>query len=154
MDYLAVYVTVYEHKGLIFPGYTREFMRHSAITVDKEDGSFPVFHVTGTPGIALTYSSEATWKDPRTQTARLLAMDFVAWIPKERYEEMGLLLSGVKIKVSKHWNCQNWVREGLDGMVGAGLITAEQRTAVVEKQKAAITTPFTTEAPNTQALQD
>jgi hypothetical protein len=77
----------------------REFMHHSAITVDKEDGSFVVFHMTGTPGIALTYSSEASWKDPRTQTARLLAMNFMARVPKERYKEMGSLLRGVKIKV-------------------------------------------------------
>jgi hypothetical protein len=54
MDHLAVSVTVYEYKGEIYRGYTREFLRHSGIVVDNGDGSFDVFHVNGIPGIGLT----------------------------------------------------------------------------------------------------
>ncbi|KAF2256578.1 hypothetical protein BU26DRAFT_558029 [Trematosphaeria pertusa] len=154
MNYLAVYVTVYEHKGEIYRGYTREFLRHSGIVVDNGDHSFDVFHVTGTPGIGLTFHRVCNWKDPRQDTARLLSMDFVAWIPQNRYSELEPLLKGVDIKVSRTWNCQNWVREGLDAMVTARLISEAEKNAAVQKQMAAVTRPFTTETPNAQALKD
>jgi hypothetical protein len=154
MAYLAVYVTVYEHKGTIFPGFTREFMRHSSILVDKGDGLFDVFHVTGTPGIGLTFSHGSGWEDPRTETARLLWMEFVAWIPESRYPEMEPLLNNVNVKVSTTWNCQDWVRAGLDAMVAANFITPEQRDSTVQHQLEAVSTPFSTETPNARALQD
>jgi hypothetical protein len=154
MDHLAVSVTVYEYKGEIYRGYTREFLRHSGIVVDNGDGSFDVFHVNGIPGIGLTFHRVPNWRDPRKETARLLSMDLVARIPKNRYSEVEPLLRGVRIIISKSWNCQNWVREGLDAIMGAGLMTSEQRDAAVKKQLAAVSTPFTTETPNSQALQD
>ncbi|KAF2177533.1 hypothetical protein K469DRAFT_719746, partial [Zopfia rhizophila CBS 207.26] len=154
MSYLAVYVTVYEHKGEIYRGYTREFLRHSGIVVDNGDNTFEIFHVTGTPGIGLTFHRVPNWKDPRQETARLLSMDFVVWIPKNRYSELESLFRGVGIKVSKTWNCQNWVQEGLDAMVAAGLMSEAERDAAVQKQMAAVTRPFTTETPNAQALKD
>jgi hypothetical protein len=154
MDHLAVSVTVYEYKGDILHGYTREFLRHSGIVVDNGDGSFDVFHVNGTPGIGLTFHRVSNWRDPRKETARLLSMDIAARIPKNRYSEVEPLLRSVRIIISKSWNCQNWVREGLDAMVGAGLMTGEQRDAAVQKQLAAVSTPFMTETPNSQALKD
>jgi hypothetical protein len=95
----------------------------------------------------------SNWGDPRTETARLLSMDLAAWIPKNRYSEVEPLLKSVGIEVSKSWNCQNWVREGLDAMVNVGLITSKQRDVAVQKQLAAVSRPFTTENPNLQALQ-
>jgi hypothetical protein len=106
MDQLAVYVAVYEHKGFLFPGYTREFMRHSSILISKGDGSFDIFHVTGTPGVGLTFSIVRNWSDPRTTTARLLSMELAAYIPTKRCSEMESLMRGVKIEVSRTWNCQ------------------------------------------------
>jgi hypothetical protein len=55
--YMALYVTVYEYDGNIFPGLTREFMRHTAILVNAGENIFDTYHVTGTPGIGLTYST-------------------------------------------------------------------------------------------------
>jgi Family of unknown function (DUF6540) len=152
--YLAAYVTVYEHKGGLFGGYKRTFMRHSSIVVDRGSGTFDCFHVTGTPGIGLTYSCVQQWGDPRATTARLLSMDFAGWIPWDRYGEMGPLLSSVPTLASRTWNCQNWVREALDAMVNASFISAEDKDRAVQKQLEAINLPFTTETPNAQALQD
>jgi hypothetical protein len=154
MDHLAVFVTVYEYNGEIPHGYTREFLRHSGIVVNNGDGSFDVFHVNGFPGIGLTFHRVPNWRDPRKETASLLSMDLATWILKKRYSEVEPLLRSVKIEVSKSWNCQNWVREGLDAMMNVGLITEKQRDAAVQKQLTAVSTPFTTETPNSQALQD
>jgi hypothetical protein len=152
MDQLAVYVVVYEHKGLLFPGYTREFMRHSSILIGKGDGFFDVFHVTGTPGIGLTFSIVRNWSDPRRTSARLLSMVLAARIPTEKYSEMESLIRGVGIEVSRTWNCQNWVQEGLAKMVTAGLLTGAEKDAAIQKQMTAVLAPFTTETPNAQAL--
>ena len=152
-NYLAAYVAVYEHKGGLFGGYSRKFMRHSSIVVDRGGGTFDCFHVTGTPGIGLTYSSVQQWGDPRTTTARLLSMDFAGWIPWDRYSEMDPLLRRVRTLASRTWNCQHWVREALDAMVNAGLIPAEDKDRAVRKQLEVIDLPFTTETPNVQVLQ-
>jgi hypothetical protein len=64
------------------------------------------------------------------------------------------VLKAVPIKKSMVWNCQNWVQEGLNAMVTAGLINNEQRDLAIWRQKEAISTPFTTESPNKQAFQD
>jgi hypothetical protein len=153
MAYLAAYIAVYEHKGGLFGGYSRNFMRHSSIVVEMGNGTFDCFHVTGTPGIGLTYSCVQQWGDPRVTTTRLLSMDFAGWIPWNRYSEMDPLLSRVPTLVSRDWNCQNWVREALDEMVTAGLITTEYKDRAVQKQLEAISSPFRTETPNAQALQ-
>lgn len=79
-NYLAAYVAVYEYRGALFGGYSRQFMRHSSIVVDRGNGSFDCFHVTGTPGIGLTYSCVQQWGYPRTIMAILLSMDFAGWI--------------------------------------------------------------------------
>jgi len=153
-NYLAAYVAVYEHKGGLFGGYSRNFMRHSSIVVDRCDGTFDYFHVTGTPGIGLTFSCIQHWGDPRATTARLLSMDFAGWIPWDKYGEMEPLLREVPTFVSRTWNCQNWVRDALDAMVNASLILSQDKDMVVQKQLEAINSPFTTETPNAQALQD
>jgi hypothetical protein len=148
---MEVFVTVYEHKGPILPGLNREFMRHSGIAVKRQDGLFDIFHVIGTPGIGLTFENAEGWENPVTQTARLLSMEKVTEIPANRYQEMKPLLAGVKTQVSWKWNCQNWVKEGLDKMVEVGLVTAAERDTAVEKQEEAVHMPFTTETPNMQA---
>lgn len=62
--YFAVYVAVFEHKGGIFPGLTREFMRHSSVVAHVGDAAFDTYHVRGTPGIGLTYVCERYPRDP------------------------------------------------------------------------------------------
>jgi len=149
---LRVYVTVYEYKGTLWPQFTREFMRHSGIMVEQPDGKFDCFHVTGTPGIGLRYSWERGWANPEDATARLLAMNKVGGMPEARYHEMDGLMKGVGTKVSRDWNCQNWVREALAVMVENGLITEAEMEKAVEEQKQVIALPFTSETPNKRAL--
>lgn len=129
-------------------------MRHSGVVIDKGNGIFETFHLRGTPGVGLTFDIVSDWRDPRTETARLLSMEFVAWIPTDRYAEVAPLLRGLDIKISMEWNCQDWVRDGLDEMVAKSLISPEERDSAVWKQRQAISMPFTTETPNVQALQD
>ena len=74
---LRVYVTVYEYKGVIWPQFTRELMRHSGILVERPDGKFDCFYVTET--------RERGWGNPEDKTARLLAMNEVGIMPKARY---------------------------------------------------------------------
>jgi hypothetical protein len=152
MDHLAVYVVVYEHKGPLFPGYTREFMRHSSILIGKGDGFFDIFHLVGTPGIGLTFYIVPNWSDPRTTSARLLSMELAAYIPTRRYSEMESLIKGVRIEVSRTWNCQNWVQEALAEMVTEGFLTGREKDVAIQKQMTAALAPFTTETPNVQAL--
>ena len=148
----AVFVAVYEHKGAILPGLTRQFMRHSSILVEVDNGCFDVLHVTGTPGIGLTYNP-VRWGDPRTETARLLTMDFVGWMAQNGYEELKQIAQATPIQVSWTWNCQDWVRAVLKAMADRGLITLAQRDEAIRKQQEAVQSPFTTETPNTAALQ-
>ena len=151
---LPVYVTVYEYKGAIWPEFTREFMRHSSILVEQPDGTFDCFHVTGTPGIGLRYSCERGWGNPEDETARLLAMNEVGRMPKSKYNEMDNLMKGVATKVSRNWNCQNWVRDALGAMVANGFITEAEKEKAEKEQNEAIALPFTSETPNKRALED
>jgi hypothetical protein len=151
MDTNAVFVTVYEKKGIIMPGFTRERSRHSSIVVGRGD-TYDIFHLRGTPGIGLTFHHEAGWKDPRTENASLLAMDLVEDIPVGRFSDIKAIIMRVPIQLNRDWNCQNWVREGLDAMVAEGLITDEQRDSAVKRQMDAISKEFAGESPNFQAL--
>lgn len=137
---------------MIWPGLTRQFMRHSGIMVqpDANVNNFNVHHVIGTPGVGLTYEFKEHWKNPRYETASLLTMDFVAWIPRSRIRDVRPLLE----QVSREWNCQNWVREALQQLVAAGLIMAQQRDAAVAKQQRAINAPYTTNTPNSAVLEE
>jgi hypothetical protein len=84
---------VYEYKNQIWPGLTRPFMRHSNVLVqpDANSNTFAAHHVIGTPGVGLTYEYKAGFANPRTETVTLLAMDFVAWIPRARLDRLAQL---------------------------------------------------------------
>ena len=129
-------------------------MRHTKILIQQANGKFDCYHVTSTPGIGLKYSFEKGWDDPREATARLLAMIEVGQIRSSRIHELDGSMKGIKTRVSKDWNCQNWVREALNVMAQNGLITVAEKEAAINAQKDTIKLPFTTEAPNKQALRD
>lgn len=79
-------------------------------------------------------------------------MEFVGWMPKDRYEELQQLAQEVVIQTSFQWNCQNWVRELLDAMAARGFITEKERDAAKARQQEAVRLAFTTESPNAAAL--
>jgi hypothetical protein len=129
-------------------------MRHSGIVVqpDPSIDNFEVQHVIGTPGIGLTFQAVKNWENPRYQTASLLAMDFVAWIPRNRVRDLEYMFRQVPIQVSWSWNCQNWVQGGLQKMVEAGILTHREMESAIEKQQRAVSLPYTGNTPNSQAL--
>lgn len=152
--YSAIYVTVYEYTQRLIPGIPRTFMRHSSILVKSDPNveDFELHHVIGTPSVGLTYTIRKNWKNPRDQTVSLLAMDFAAWIPRNRVGDLEAIFRQVRIQLNRNWNCQNWVREGLRKLVDAGLITSEQAQSASEKQQKAVDTPYTGNTPNLRAL--
>lgn len=129
-------------------------MRHCGIVLqpDPNINDFQVYHVVGTPGVGLTYTVVKNWKNPMDETASLLAMDLVAWMPQQRVQELEALFRQVTPQVSRSWNCQNWVQEGLQKMVGAGLITDQQARSAVVKQSQAVNLPYEGNTPNRRAL--
>jgi hypothetical protein len=147
---------VYEWTRPLFGGLPRTFVRHSGIMVQSDPNvdNFEVYHVIGTPGIGLTYDVVKDWDNPRDKTASLMAMDFVAWIPRQRARDLEAILGLVRPQISWRWNCQNWVQEGLQKMVDAGLITEQQMHAAVVKQQRAVNLPYTGNTPNRRALDD
>ncbi|RSL95556.1 hypothetical protein CDV31_013830 [Fusarium ambrosium] len=88
--------------------------------------------------IGLRYSWERGWGNPEDETARLLAMNEVGKMPKVRYNEMDGLMRSIVTKVSRDWNCQNWVREALGVMVEKGLITEAEKEKAEEGYCAAV----------------
>lgn len=151
--YAAVYLTVYEWVRPLI-GLPRTFMRHSAIVIEPDPtiNCFQVYHVIGTPGVGLTYDFKSSWANPRDETASLLAMDFVAWIPRNRVAELNAMMRQVRIQLSWSWNCQNWVREVLGKLVQAGLITSQQANSAAAKQHLAVNLPYNGNTPNQQTL--
>jgi hypothetical protein len=116
--------------------------------------NFTVHHIIGTPGVGMTYEFQEDLCNPRHDTASLLSMDFVAWMPRSRVREVRpLMAEEVQIVVSREWNCQNWVREALRKLVDAGLITDREREAAVARQRRAIDAPYTTNTPNSAVLE-
>jgi hypothetical protein len=130
-------------------------MRHSGLMVqtDANSDNFDVHHIIGTPGVGMTYEFKEGLGSPSDETASLLSMDFVAWMPRSRVRDVKGLAEQVQIIVSREWNCQNWVREALRHLVVAGLITAQQRDAVVTKQLRAINAPYMSNTPNSAVLE-
>lgn len=129
-------------------------MRHSGIAIqpDPAINRFQVYHVIGTPGVGLTYDFKNSWANPRDDTASLLAMDFVAWIPRHRVADLDAMMCQVRIQLSWSWNCQNWVQEGLGKLVQAGLITSQQADSAAAKQHLAVNLPYNGNTPNQRAL--
>jgi hypothetical protein len=129
-------------------------MRHSSIIVQPDPSiqNFEVYHVIGTPTVGLTYTIVRNWKDPRKETASLMAMNFVAWIPRQRARDLEAVLGQARIRISRNWNCQNWVQEGLQKMVEAGIITNQQMQIAVAKQQQVVHLPFAGNTPNHRAL--
>ncbi|KAF2426479.1 hypothetical protein EJ08DRAFT_651743 [Tothia fuscella] len=149
-----LYVAIYEYKGRLIPGLTRQFMRHTSVLIEVDESMFDTYHVTGTPGIGLTYSCPRQWNDPRTHTARLLTMPQIAKVEKKRYEEIAELAKSIPIVTSRDWNCQDWVRALLSLMAEKGLITNAEKDDAYAKMATAINSPFTTETPNRAALEE
>ena len=148
----ALYIAVYEHSGSLIPGYEREFMRDSSIVVKVDDDRFSIHHVTGTPGIGLTYHNVEDADDPRTTEPQLLSMDFVDWIPQSRYEDLVRLASSNPITISRTWNCQDWVRAFLDTLVREGIVLEDRRDKACRKQREVVQRGFASEFPNGAAL--
>ena len=54
-DIYPVHIAVYEHKGAVLRGLSREFMRHTSVLVEIDENDFDVYHAQGTPGLGLRY---------------------------------------------------------------------------------------------------
>lgn len=150
----ALYVAVYEHSGSLIPSYAREFMRHSSILVKLDNDLFSVHHVTGTPGIGMTYENVETAKDPRTTEPQLPSMDFVDWVARSRYKDLVRLASSNPIVISRTWNCQDWVRAFLDALTREGIITEDRRDRACRKQREVIQREFVSEHSDSVALSE
>lgn len=81
----------------------------------------------------MRYSWERGRGDPQDETARLLKMIEVGRMPAEQYPNMDGLMKGIATKVSRDWNCQNWVREALEVMVAGRLVAREEMELAVEE---------------------
>lgn len=129
-------------------------MRHSGIIVqpDPSVDNFEVYHVVGTPTVGLTYTVTRNLNDPRDETLSLMAMNFVAWILRQRARDLEAILGQARIQIRSNWNCQNWVQEGLQKMVEAGLITDQQMQSAVAQQKRVVHLPYAGNTPNRRAL--
>jgi hypothetical protein len=129
-------------------------MRHSGIIVrpDPNVDNFEVYHVVGTPTVGLTYTVTRNLNDPRDETLSLMAMNFVAWIPRQRARDLEAILGQARIQIRSNWNCQNWVQEGLQKMVEAGLITDQQMQSAVAQQQRVVHLPYAGNTPNRRAL--
>ena len=149
-----LYVAVYEHKGPILKGLTREFMRHTSVLVKIKENDFDVYHVQGTPGIGLRYHFVHHWSDPVEETTRLLSMFHVSDVAKNKYGEIDSTAKSVSIRVSKEWNCQDWVQELLVALTRHHIIKSSESEGGIARMREAINLPFTTETPNTKALDD
>jgi hypothetical protein len=101
--YAAVYVTVYEWTKPLFASLPRTFMRHSGITVQPEPtiNKFEVYHVIRTPVVGLNYTVVKDCKNPRDETASLIAMDFVAWVPRHRVRDVEAILRLARPQISR-----------------------------------------------------
>ena len=156
----AVYVAVYEAEGVPREGFTRQFMRHSSIVVQPyyNINQFFEYHVKGKPLERLTYEY-IVGRDPR-ESMRNLSFDLVARIPRSQLWDLDSLFRESKPRVfqvvkgqpSKSWNSQMFVQECLHKMVAACLMTNQEMKSAIEKQQRAVSSPWSGEFPNLDAL--
>jgi hypothetical protein len=149
---MPLYITVFEWTGPPLGKIPRTFMRHSGVALESHVGSFEILHVVGTPGIGLTFEHQKARTSPLLEAPELLTMHLVGHIPREDYDKSVQILKEVPVVISWSWNCQNWVQEGLRGLVAAGLVTQDQMETAVQAQQEAVHANFTTETPNKLAL--
>ena len=150
----ALYIAVFEHKGDVFQGLTRAFMRHTSVMEKVKDNDFNIYHVQGTPGIGLRYLPVQHCADPRKETAQLLLMHHISDVLVDRCSEMDSIAKSIPIVTSRAWNCQDWVIELLDALVIRDIISSPAKEDGIEKLKETVQLPFTSETPNTTALTD
>ena len=153
-DTFELDIAVYEHKGEILKGLSRQFMRHVSVLVKIDNDNFNIYHVQGTPGIGLRYVPVKQWKDPRNETARLLSMDCISDIVIDRISEIDDVAKSIPTVTSRKWNCQNWVEELLAALADKSIISASERDLGIQKMRESVKLPFTTETLNTRALTD
>ena len=135
------FVLVCEHNGALFADFTRQFMRHSALVLRRDAAISEIFHVKGTPGVGLTFNHERVPTADFHGAPEILAMVPVVHVPESRYAELHSALRAIRPEISRWWNVQDWVREGLDVMEKRGFITAHEKYLAVRKQLEAITLP-------------
>ena len=146
----ALYIAVFEHKGAVLQGLTREFMRHTGIweKVDDEDeNTFNIYHVQGTPGIGLQYRPVRRWKDSRNETAQLLLLGHLSDIPADRCSVIDNIARSIPVVASRTWNCQNWVEELLDALAAKDIISHTDKNDGIRMMRDAVQLPFTSKTP-------
>lgn len=84
------------------------------------------------------------------QTPNLLAMDFVAWMPRKRVPDLPGLLKYVQFQFDGDYKSA-WIRGALDRLSNAGIITREQCDSAREKLQKAVNLPYRGNTPNARA---
>ena len=154
-NHAAVFVIALEATG--GPGH-REWSepgRSSAIVVQPDPVSnahhFLTHHCLRGPLNWYFFSATERDEGPRTKTHGLLAMDFVAWIPRAEVQRLGEMVSRMPFPWdgATEWNSRIWVQKALLALVQEGLLTGEQRGRTLRKLQFALDgLPFRGFTPN------
>lgn len=156
-NHAALYLTITEFDDFEFTpsrDYTFESMRDSSIVIQPDPNvqHFETFWCLRMPGesIAWQYLHQPGGKGPHVEDYGLLAMKFIAWIPRTALRQMGTILSGIPANQPQitGWSSQKWVQQALTELNRAGILTAQQAEAAYHKQQEAAVLPRRGPLPN------
>ncbi len=154
----AVYLTVTDFAAddASLPRETRALralMRDCSIVIQrdppiKEFSSFYLHCHAHQPADQLKLYHIKDLPYPGVEEPGLLAMNFVAWIPRQRLSQLEALIRNLPLRTRNIRNSSSWVHLCLHEMVDAYLISFSQMVSAIHQQDKALSMSFRGDYPN------
>jgi hypothetical protein len=154
--HIAAYLAIYEgHPRRTDPlNLTRPSRRNSSIIVQTNAHSdkYREFCCIATPQRwpkrQVQFYSSPEIPDPRWTAPGLLAMQFIAWIPRGQIAELDKYMKSWRRRVNDSWTHNTWIGLYLESLVQQRLISQDQMERTMIFQAQAFRIPYTEALPN------
>jgi hypothetical protein len=148
----ALYLTVTESAddGDIEVRQGRALLRNCSFVLQPDPAlqTFCAYYHHGSHNSRTTLYHVKDLPDPRKGEPGLMAMNFIAWIPRKRVSDLNVVIKTINIGIWNTWNSGSWAQVCLQKMVDARLISQRQMEWATYKQRKALNSDFRENYPN------
>lgn len=157
-DHIAIYLAAFEgHPRHWDPTDTaRVHRRNCSIIVQygAQMDKFREFCCIATPQRRpkrhVMFYSSPEMPDPRWSAPGLLAMQFIAWVPRVQIAELDMYMKTWRGRVNESWTHTTWIGIYLEHLLNQNLITTSQIERTKAFQQQSFRLPYTVALPNDQ----
>ena len=153
---IAVYLAVFEgHPRRYDPFHLEQPSRRNCsimVQTNPQTNKFREFCCIATPKRRpkrhVQFYSSPEIPDPRWGCPGLLAMQFIAWLPREQIERLDGYMKTWRCRVENSWTHNTWINLYLGILIRERLITLCEMERAIVFQDQALHLPYTEDLPN------